>query len=238
MRAKRSLFATLLAFAITGCTATPVRTAQRSVAAPPVRIVVLGDSLGLGTGASGPADGFAFDLYRRLARERPGSSIRDYAIGGARIADVLRLEVPRLRGERFDLIIIVAGGNDVVRGTAPGAFARTYARTLDAVAAAQPRASVVACGVPDVAISPIFAGSDVAAIAKLSSRDDRAVRVAAAARTIPIVDLFSISRAAEGEIDTFLSADRFHPSDVGYRRMADAAYPAIVRALLRRTNSS
>ncbi len=235
MRAKAfAIVAAFVVLMVTGCGTAPLHVQAPRHADSPVRIVVLGDSLGLGTGASGPASGFTFDIFRRLARERPGSSISDYAIGGARIADVLRLEAPRLRGEHADLVLIVVGGNDVVRTTGRTAFARTYAQLLDTIAMTEPKAAIVACGVPDVAISPIFIGSDIGAIGRLSRDDDRAVHRAAARRNIPVVDLFSISQQARGELDTFLSADRFHPSDLGYRRIAAAAYPMVIRALRER----
>src|ERR1700723_2773372 len=89
----------------------------------PLRIAVLGDSLALGTGATRADGGFIFRAFRSLLAQHPGSRIDNVAIGGATVADVVRLEVDRLRGTRYTCAIVCAGGNDVVRGTPAAAFA-------------------------------------------------------------------------------------------------------------------
>jgi len=195
-----------------------------------VHVVVLGDSLGLGTGATNPAGGFAYRIFSRLATGRPHSTIRNFSIGGARAADVERLEVPRLRAIPADVIIVVAGANDVVRHTPAPQFARTYEHLVAGVRRLQPGATIVLCGVPDIAISPLFAGSNVA-IAEQSRLDDQIVHRVARRNRAAVIDLYGISRRARGEAGVFLGADRFHPSDVGYERITEAAYPVVAHVV-------
>jgi lysophospholipase L1-like esterase len=114
------------------------RTPQNATA--PVRIAVLGDSLALGTGASRADGGFIFRAFRELLVRRPGSRIDNVAIGGATVADVLRLETARLASTHYDIAIVCVGGNDVVRGTGAAAFARSYMALLQRIGQLAPAA--------------------------------------------------------------------------------------------------
>lgn len=185
----------------------------------PVRIAVLGDSLALGTGASRADGGFIFPAFRRLLQQRPGSRLDNFAIGGATAADVLRLQVQRLAGTPYDIAIVCAGANDVVRLTPLRDFTRTYEALLERIRSLAPRARLVCCGVPDVGASPIFS-SGHASIEQASARDNAAVRTAASQARGAFVDLYGRSRAMHDP--RLLSSDRFHPSDRGYARFSDA----------------
>jgi acyl-CoA thioesterase-1 len=198
----------------------------------PVEVAVLGDSLALGTGASDSSRGFAFDLYRDLTVTHPGSEITNYAIGGSTAADVLRLQTGRLRERRVDVAIVCVGGNDVARGVDPTAFARSYDALLAAARRAAPRAHIIAVGVPDVSISPLFA-DHAELIRRLAVEDDRAARAAAAKHGAAYVDLFAVTNGRHDPA-TFLSADRFHPSDSGHALIAAAVLPVFLRTLVHR----
>jgi lysophospholipase L1-like esterase len=124
---------------------------------------------------------------------------------------------------------LCVGGNDVVRGIPTAAFARNYRRLVRAIRSTVPSAALIAIGVPDVAISPLFA-DHAATVRRLAQADDRAARAAVAAFGGRYVDLFALTlheRNAAG----FLSEDRFHPSDEGHERIADRALPALEAAL-------
>lgn len=206
--------------------AAPLTPRNAEATETPVRIAVLGDSLALGTGATRGDRGFIFRAYRDLLRRRPRSVLDTFAIGGSTVADVLRLQVARLRDEHYDIVVVCVGGNDVVRRTAAADFSATYDRVLGAVRQVVPRARIVCCGIPNVALSPIFA-DEHAAVAALAAADDRAVRVRARSSASIFVDLY---HATTQPVDRFLSADRFHPSDRGYALLATAFAPALARA--------
>lgn len=193
----------------------------------PIRIAVLGDSLALGTGASRADGGFIFRAFRELLRRRPGSRLDDMAIGGATVADVQRLETPRLAGTRYDIVIVCVGSNDVVRRTPSADFARMYVDLLERVRARAPGARLVCCGIPDVGISPIFA-AERAAVAAASARNDRSVRAAASAAGAAFVDLY-IATHAHRDAARLLGRDRFHPSDHGYALFAGVLTPVLER---------
>ncbi len=198
-----------------------------------VRIVVLGDSLAYGTGASVPRNAFMFRAYLRVREQHPGSRVDNYAIGGATAADVLRLQAQRLAHARAGIVVICVGGNDVVHRVAAADFARTYANLVARVRALQPHAAIVCCGVPDVGLSPLFTGADHDAVTRLSRQDDSAIRGVAHRAGAEFVDLYATTLRQHGDVNRFLSEDRFHPSDAGYAQLADALAPALLRAAAR-----
>jgi lysophospholipase L1-like esterase len=223
------VWAGLLAAGLTACS--DGRPIARAATPPtrPVQLAVLGDSLAFGTGAGDTAGGFAFRTYRAIDAARPGSEITNAAIGGSTAADVLRLQVARLRGRRFDVVMLCVGGNDVVRGVPTAAFARNYRRLVAAIRAAAPRAALVAIGVPDISISPLFA-DHAGAVKQLALADDRAARQAVTAAGGRYVDLFALTRRAH-DAAGFLSQDRFHPSDAGHAEIAAETLPVVEAAL-------
>lgn len=199
----------------------------------PKHIVVLGDSLAFGSGASAPDRSFTFRAYLRVRARYPGSRIDDDAIPGSTASDVLRLQVPRLRHVPADAVVICVGGNDVVRRIAPAEFAGEYGRLVAGVRALVPRAAIVCCGVPDVGQSPLFTGPDHAEVTALSRVDDAAVRAVGARYHAAFADLYTAT-ARRRDAAHFLSEDRFHPSDAGHAALADVLAPVLLRALDRR----
>jgi lysophospholipase L1-like esterase len=196
------------------------------------RIVVLGDSLALATGASRDDGGFIFPAFRAFERAHPGSRLDNVAIGGSTAADVLRLQVPRIAALGPDVVVICVGGNDVVRQIPTDVFAQTYATLLARVRRSAPRARLVCCGVPDVAISPIFADQR-REIGVLSAIDDTAVHHAARTAGAAFVDFFTITQQQRDAGSRFFARDRFHPSDAGYALLKAAFEPALFAAAAR-----
>jgi lysophospholipase L1-like esterase len=220
--------------AVVGCGRRPPA-APRTSPTPgrPVRIVALGDSLAFGTGASAPRNAFIFQAFLRVRAERPGSRVDNFAIGGSTAADVLRLQAPRLAHTRANVVVVCVGGNDVVHRVAADGFARTYATLVARVRALQPHAAIVCCGVPDVGLSPLFTGADHDAVTRLSRQNDSAIRTVARRAGAAFVDLYATTLREHGDVNRFLSEDRFHPSDAGYAELAAALAPALLRAAAR-----
>ncbi|HEY6236492.1 MAG TPA: SGNH/GDSL hydrolase family protein, partial [Candidatus Elarobacter sp.] len=111
--------------------------------------------------------------------------------------------------------------------------ARTYANLVARVSALQPHAAIVCCGVPDVGLSPLFTGADHDAVTRLSRQNDAAIRAVARHAGAAFVDLYATTMRQHGDVNRFLSEDRFHPSDAGYAQLADALAPALLHAAAR-----
>ena len=199
----------------------------------PVRLTVAGDSLALGIGATDSSRGFAFDLFRRVDRARPRSEVTNLAIGGATVADVLRLEVPRIAATEPGVVLLEVGANDAVRRRAPAAFGRDFHALVVAVRRAAPRARLVLFNVPDISVSPIFEAPQKPALHRLADAYNAIVSAEARRSGWPVVDLYAFSQRARGNTSRYLSADQFHPSDDGHAAIASDAWPVLQEVLAR-----
>lgn len=195
-----------------------------------VRLVVLGDSLAAGLGAARPEDTLAARAARRLSThlERP-VHLRVVARIGAESADLaqqLRRLGPRYRP---DVALVVVGGNDVLHRVP----AETAARHLAAaVRHLQGRGAAVVVGTcPDLGALR-HVPQPLRVLASLASRQLAAAQRRAVLPLDPeVVDLAEVLGSIRVERTAELFAvDRFHPSSAGYRRLARAVLPAVVRA--------
>ena len=225
--ARRSLFLVAVCCLLAACGHASPPARSRAALIQPHRIVVFGDSLALGYGASDPAKGFLFVLFRRVQQRDANAIITNYAVGGARIEDVVNVELGRAQAEPATDVWLCVGGNDVTHGTPASRFASDYRAALDSVRRRWPRAKIIAFGVPDVSRSPLFVGSTRVGLHALAAADDQAAKSAASKSGAGFVDLFSLGSRIVGARD--FSADNFHPSDAGYATLAAFAEPTVLR---------
>ena len=133
---RHALLAAVLAIALLGgCMAERIgasRTLARSAEAfstepaqVRARLLIVGDSTGVGTGASSGAASVA----GQLAARSPSLAIDNQARNGARFRD-LPAQLAAASGKRYDVILIMAGGNDVINFTREG----TLREDIDRVA--------------------------------------------------------------------------------------------------------
>lgn len=85
---------------------------EQHPALPSARILMIGDSTVVGTGASQPQDSTA----GLLGRDYPTAEIINRGVNGARVADVMT-RFTEFTDDEFDLVLIQIGGNDIVRLT-------------------------------------------------------------------------------------------------------------------------
>lgn len=182
--------------------------------------VALGDSAAQGIGASRPERGYV-GLVAEYVREQTGRDVRviNISVTGARIADVIRDQLPQLAGlPQPDLMTIEIGANDVTRYDR-ATFASNYAVLL----AALPDKTVVAN-------IPSFAGGRFFSLKEVSQEASREAssQIQAASR-FAYADLHT---ATTGLGTADFAADYFHPSDQAYKKWAAAFISAIEKAEL------
>jgi hypothetical protein len=168
-------------------------------------LVALGDSITNGHGE--PALGVHAQSWAQWIAEVLDLPFTKLAVDGARTADVLREQVPRLRGP-YDIACVYAGVNDV---RALDFDEASYERDLRAIATAAAAASerLALCtlptdlGRPRAAPKPARAGAIV-----------RAVAADLRARVVALDDLAG---------PPWLLPDAVHPTAVGQLEIADRA---------------
>src|SRR6187402_3364078 len=87
---------------------------ERRLSARSATVLVLGDSTGVGVGATLPEESVA----GLLAADYPDAEVINVAVSGTRVAGAIaQARVCREAGMRFDLALLHVGGNDVVADT-------------------------------------------------------------------------------------------------------------------------
>lgn len=177
-------------------------------------LVWLGDSTAAGVGAD-DADGA---LPRQVAAQlgRP-VDLTVLARSGARVADVVATQLPRLAAlaRRPDVVLISVGANDVAHLTRVSDFARQYRALLDALEGV----ATVVLGIPDMHAARVVAQPLRSAVG-LRARvlDARLRRIVAARPGVSYTNLAGRPSPTLAErVGDYLCADRYHPNAHGYR---------------------
>ena len=194
----------------------------------PMRVVVLGDSTLTGPGLTSPDDVWVRQALMTVDLGRPVDLI-SYAVGGSRVADVVRrLDDVDLIG--VDAVILSVGSNDAIHGTGVRRFARTYDALLARLLAE----------VPVVALTNI---GDLGRIARLPrplrqiiGRRGRTFcrtveRVAAGHRRAVLLDVTPSNHWFRDR--SLFGPDLFHPTRAGHTKWAEVAAPHLLLALCR-----
>ncbi|HEX2542635.1 MAG TPA: GDSL-type esterase/lipase family protein [Caldimonas sp.] len=201
------------------------RAYERRLSSARTRILVLGDSTGVGIGASRPEESIA----GLLAAEVADADIVNVSRSGARVADALaQARGCRERELRFDLALLHVGGNDVIRATPPAqllADGRLLLAELAAIAG-----QTVWLGPPDVGHVPLFPPPLSWLLRRRTRRAAAAFAACAAAQEGATFVDFSAGEHASRFADrrpVHFAVDRLHPSSDTYRY----GYTAVRRLL-------
>lgn len=192
---------------------------QQDPPAPMLRLLVVGDSTGVGTGATQPVASVAGLLGTAYPRLLVHSQARD----GARF-DAVPAQLAAATGRQgYDVVLIQAGGNDVIRGTDAAALAQVLDLSF---IAAKARLRPGGVGIVQPAGNVGNAAFFLPPLSQLMSQRARdlhtVVRSAAARHGLVFVNLYQ-----EAAQDPFVqrpemhAADGLHPSDAGYRVWRD-----------------
>lgn len=195
----------------------------------PLRLALIGDSSAAGLGCERAEQTPGALLAGVLARKLRRRVLLDVlAVVGARSAD-LDAQVARALVRPLDAAVIMIGGNDVTHRIAPSAAAHDLARAVRTLRAAGTVVVVGTC--PDLGtIRPLLQPlRQIAAV--WSRRMALAQTVAAVEAGAVTVSLGDLLGREFYERPHLWSADRFHPSAAGYRRLADVLLPAALAAL-------
>lgn len=175
------------------------------------RVLVIGDSTGVGTGAKQAAD----SLAGRLAQAFPGVHIVNRARNGAKTADACR-QLAASAGERFDVVLIHVGGNDILRRTPWRQLVADVETLLRE--ASRLGTHVLVTTTPNVGLAPAFF-APLSWWLTLRSRQVRDLFTAACARHGAHYANFFHPRDAcpfARDWQVYFAEDRLHPSSECY----------------------
>ena len=189
------------------------------------RVVWLGDSTAAGVGASAAPGALPSQVADGL--DVPDTSVSVVAVSGARAADVLADQVPKVATLQPDLVLISVGANDTIHLTGRGTFRDTYEEVVRALPAGVP---VVLLGVPDMGAIPRFLQPLRAVSGWRGRRIDAEVRMVAAATGAVYADIAGPTGPPfRRQPSRYFATDDFHPNDAGYGLWADAVLTVLRR---------
>lgn len=217
-----SVVAVLVVLATSGCAAWRIKQSvelarqsepfQASPTGASASLLVVGDSTAVGTGASSPIESVA----GRIARDHPHLKIVNRAADGAKYADIVR-QLEAATVERYDAILVLGGGNDVIRLTPYAPLEENIARV--ASLARTQAGLVVLMPSGNVGSAPFFFPPWSWLMTQRSRVLHRMVREVAADNGALYVNLFKEKKndPFAQRPDVLNAKDGLHPNDAGYR---------------------
>jgi lysophospholipase L1-like esterase len=154
------------------------------------------------------------------------------------MGDVLRMQVPHLHGSNANLVLLIAGANDLRTTAHPQTILRRFRHLLDAVHEAAPNAHLVAAGMPDVTQTIGVPALMKPLISRLCGTLNEGMRRIADEYGDEFIDLFSFTNRPLRSDFIYLCGDGYHPCDGGYEELAERSVPAIERVLARYSSST
>lgn len=182
-------------------------------------LLVVGDSTAVGTGASTPGQ----SVVGGIARALPRLSIANLGEDGARFADVAE-QLANAPARRYDAVLILAGGNDVIRFTTEAVLRETVARTLERAKQLAPLVIVMPAG--NVGNAPFFFPPVTWLMSARARTMHAIVRDAAQREGIVYVDLYKPRSEDPFALQPkrMHAADGLHPSDDGYAQWRETLF--------------
>lgn len=188
------------------------------MAAMRIRYLALGDSYTIGTGASRESRNFPSRLATTL-EEVTGVRVelRNPAVNGYTTNDLIRAELPELEQFEPDLVTILIGVNDLVRGADEASYRLRLREIYERVGRRRlPSGRVVAISIPDFSVVP--AAANFGSPPELRQRVDAfnlVAREEAGTHGFDYVDLTELSRSGAGRAG-WIADDGLHPGDGQY----------------------
>ncbi|WOJ92594.1 SGNH/GDSL hydrolase family protein [Congregibacter variabilis] len=176
------------------------------------KILVVGDSTAVGTGATSAKDSIA----GRIAADFPGTTVLNLARDGVLTAAV-PAQLERAPQDQYDLIVMQVGGNDALRFTRRNHLREAIESSLTAATAVSPQVLLVSVG--DLGEAPSVPWP----LSKLLSYRSRVVRdiflEAASNKNVHFLDLLRLSKEGspfKKNPKKYYAKDGLHPSSDGY----------------------
>ncbi len=165
------------------------------------RILVIGDSTGVGTGADP-----AFSIAGRLGSDFPDASIHNESVNGWKTADALQ-NFPDVPAKSFDIILLQIGANDIMRGTPLPEFCAALDSLFKKSTAAGKRVFALHSG--NIGLAPFFPWPLNSIMRTRTLRYRSEYQRIAAANGVTYVDLYH-----EAADDPFQGRREFYASDL------------------------
>lgn len=183
--------------------------------------VAIGDSTVEGIGASHSSKSFPALVFEKIKKDKKEAVFHNLGKGGAKVRDVVELQLARAIELKPNLITISVGGNDLHRRTKLKHFEKDFLHLIKTLKE-KTDAEIIISNIPDVSLLPslsIF----VKYLSKfMTGRLNRVINKHAKQFKCILIDLYKGSKENSKKYRDLISSDGFHPSDRGYSLWANA----------------
>jgi lysophospholipase L1-like esterase len=187
---------------------------ERRLSTRGATVLVLGDSTGVGVGATLPEESIA----GLLAADYPEADIFNISVSGTRVAGAIAQVRACFRaGEHFDLALLHVGGNDVVADTPRRKLADDCDTLLQELGRLATR--TVWIGPPDLGLAPLFPRPFAWLLSSRSRAVSRLFSAAASRHKVAFVDFSEPAHIAHlrKRRRRHFAMDGFHPNSATYK---------------------
>lgn len=184
----------------------------RQLPNPARKVLVVGDSTAVGTGAAAPEDSIA----GRIAEDFPRTAVMNFAEDGV-LTRAVPGQLQQAPPGSYDMVLVQVGGNDALRFTGSKALEAAIEKSLDAAAALSQNVLLVSVGDLGEARAAPWPLSLLLSYRSRLVRDvfaDTARR-----RDVRFLDLLALSEEGspfEDNSEKYYARDGLHPSSAGY----------------------
>ncbi len=176
------------------------------------KILILGDSTAVGTGASSPEDTIA----GRMAKDHPRSQIINLATNGGRVVDIIT-QIAQVKDQQFDMVIISAGGNDVWHFTHISNLRKHLKQVLEETVSISNH-HVIFLLHNMIGDAPVFPAFLQWILKRRGALVNRSIQEVANQVQVPVIELFT--KDAQNPFlqypDQVFARDGIHPNSRGY----------------------
>ncbi len=179
-----------------------------------MRYIPIGDSYTIGEGVQ-ENERWPNLLAKQLTESgTPIELLENPGRTGWTTQDALDRELPIVEKERPNLITVLIGVNDLVQGISLSQFQK-----------------IIVITIPDFTLTPAGKSfGDQAAVQEKLAEFNRAIREEAAAKNIPVADIYVVSLKL-GENPKYTGEDGLHPSPTAYIEWEKEIYRALVKKI-------
>ncbi|MEO8286348.1 MAG: GDSL-type esterase/lipase family protein [Chloroflexota bacterium] len=193
---------------------------------PPIVYAAIGASDVVGIGADDPATQSWVNVLQ--SKMPPDTRLVRLGRSGITLSEANKVEVAAAVQAQPDIVTMWNCVNDATRGVSLSAYIKELNQALTRLVK-ESKATVVLLNMPDISVQMLGSPDAQKALVRggiLQWNQAMSAAAASYGNRVHIVDLFTVSEEVV-EHPEYISPDNFHPSTVGYARLADVVWQMI-----------
>jgi|SRR3989344_5488672 len=183
--------------------------------------VAIGDSTVEGIGASNSSKSYPALVFEKVKKEKKEAYFYNLGKSGARIKDVVELQLSKTVELKPDLVTISVGANDLRHRTKLKHFENDFFELINTLKE-KTKAKIIISNIPDVSVAPSLSMLVKFLSRFVTGKFNKIINAHAKQFKCILIDIYTGSKIYGRKYTELISADGLHPSDKGYALWANA----------------